>query len=220
MLGLLRRLVRGGDAGVRAPQEPPPASAEPAPPAPPPVVEADATREVPAVAPAPEPTAVPLPAHAPAPVAVAELPADADPGEAVVPASSWRRRSALRRRARYLRRVRELGLRDLGGLVLDLHRFGRERPDLVAAKLASLTALEAERRALEAALGTPRTIDLVREPGLASCPRCGALHPSEARFCAHCGLDLTTEHAPAEVGPATSEPIPGAAAATAETHGT
>lgn len=217
MPGLLRRLARGGDAGAHGAPDPPPSSAEPAPPAP--AGAADATREVPVVA-APEPTPVPLPAHAPAPVAVIELPADADPAEAVAPVSSWRQRSALRRRARYLRRVRELGLRDLGGLVLDLHRFGRERPDLVAAKLASLTALEAERRAIEAALGTRRTIDLVREPGLASCPRCGALHPSEARFCAHCGLDLTAEHAPADVGPAAPEPVPGAAAATADTHGT
>ena len=57
-----------------------------------------------------------------------EVPAGADaaPVEPRLPD-----RGKLRRRLRYLRRVRELGFRDVGGLVFDLDRFGRKRPDLV-----------------------------------------------------------------------------------------
>jgi hypothetical protein len=103
------------------------------------------------------------------------------------PPPAWMQRGRMRRRLRYLRSAREVGLRDLGGLVLDLHRFDRERPDLVKAKVDALTALDDERRRLEAALDDRREIDLLREPGLAGCERCGALLPSDARFCPGCG---------------------------------
>jgi hypothetical protein len=59
----------------------------------------------------------------PAPVAE-HAPPDATPG--------LRGRARMRRRLRYLHRRRELAFRDLGGLVFDLHRFGRDRGDLVA----------------------------------------------------------------------------------------
>jgi hypothetical protein len=122
---------------------------------------------------------------------------------------SWKERGRARRRLRYLRRARELALRDLGGLVFDLHRFGRERPDLIKVKLDALGALDAERRALEIALDDRQDVDVLREPGLASCPRCGALHASEDRFCASCGLPLGS-----------GEPLPAAPdAATAPTPG-
>jgi hypothetical protein len=103
---------------------------------------------------------------------------------------SWKERGRARRRLRYLRRARELALRDLGGLIFDLHRFGRERPDLIKAKLEALSTLDAERRALETVLDDRRELDILREPGLASCPRCGALHASDDRFCSGCGLPL------------------------------
>src|SRR4051812_5338306 len=117
-----------------------------------------------------------------APTISAEPAATAPP-----PAPTWRVRGRLRRRLRYLRAAREVGLRDLGGLVFDLHRFGRERPDLVAAKLETLGALDRERRDLEAALGDARETDVLRVPGLASCASCGALTASDARFCSSCG---------------------------------
>lgn len=116
-------------------------------------------------------------------------PAEAEPDSAPSP-PSWRARGQLRRRLRFVRRARELALRDLGGLVLDMHRFGRERRDLVAAKVAALTALDQERRTLEHALADRRDVDLLRVPGIADCPRCGVLHPTEAHFCASCGLLL------------------------------
>jgi hypothetical protein len=116
---------------------------------------------------------------------------EAPTGEALVvpaaPPPSWLTRGRLRRRLRYLRSARELGLRDLGGLVFDLHRFERERPDLVKAKLDALAELDAERRRLEDVLGDRREVDVLREPGLASCAACGALLASDARFCSNCG---------------------------------
>src|SRR5437870_1747070 len=51
------------------------------------------------------------------------------------PAPTFLQRGRIRRRARYLRRLREVQLRDLGGFLVELHRFGRERPELVRSKL-------------------------------------------------------------------------------------
>jgi hypothetical protein len=106
---------------------------------------------------------------------------------APTPTPAWLTRGRLRRRLRHLRGARELGLRDLGGLVFDLHRFERERPDLVKAKLEALATLDTERRQLEDALDDHREVDVLREPGLASCTSCGALLASEARYCSNCG---------------------------------
>jgi zinc ribbon protein len=86
--------------------------------------------------------------------------------------------------------VRELGYRDLGGLVFDQHRFARPNEELVRGKVAALAAVDAELRALEDALGDRRAIVELREPGITACPRCGTLHASEARFCPSCGLAL------------------------------
>jgi hypothetical protein len=120
--------------------------------------------------------------------------------ETVAPAPSFRSRGAMRRRLRYLRRARELGFRDLGGLVFDLRRFERDRPDLVEAKVHALYEVDVELRGLERALQDRREITELREPGIASCPRCGALHGSDARFCSSCGLALHGPQPVSEVG--------------------
>lgn len=118
----------------------------------------------------------------------AEVPAGAD---SVPPAApTFLTRGKLRRRLRYLRRVREIGFRDLGGLVFDLDRFGRERPDLVELKLAGLKSIDAELRALEVALHDLREDEELFEPGVSACARCGALHGSEARFCPSCATPV------------------------------
>jgi hypothetical protein len=103
----------------------------------------------------------------------------------------FRERGQLRRRLRYLRRVRELALRDLGGLVFDMRRFARPREDLVALKVETLTAIDSELRALEHTLEQRQPLAVLREPGIAACPRCAALHGSDANFCPNCGLPLT-----------------------------
>ena len=53
---------------------------------------------------------------------------------------SFGARGRARRRARFLRKARELGYRDLGGLVFNLHRFGQRNDALVLAKLARSNA--------------------------------------------------------------------------------
>lgn len=162
-----------------------------------------------------EPSALPEPAGEAAPAEV-EQPAEAEqPADATAPADEtpgFVERGKLRRRLRYVRRAREVALRDLGGLVFDLHRFGRDRSDLVEQKLAALSTLDGEMRALESLLDDRRDVTVLREPGLASCPRCGALHASEAAFCSACGLPVG-RGAAQPAGPALTGPLPGPAVA-------
>jgi hypothetical protein len=126
--------------------------------------------------------------------------AGVDPATAASP--SFRDRGRLRRRLRYLRRVRELGFRDLGGLLFDQHRFNRPDEELVRGKLAALQAVDTELRALELLLDDPRPIHELREPGIAACMRCGALHGTDARFCASCGVPISGPRAVGEVSAA------------------
>jgi hypothetical protein len=132
---------------------------------------------------------------------------DPEPGR-----PSFRHRGRLRRRLRYLRRVRELGFRDLGGLVFDQHRFAQANEELVRGKVNALAAVDQELRALERALDDRRPITELREPGISVCPRCGGLHGSEARYCPSCGVAFRGPLAIAEVGEAvslpTAEPTP------------
>src|SRR5436305_14447280 len=94
----------------------------------------------------------------------------------------------MRRRLRYLRRLRELQVRDLGGLVFDLRRFDRTRDDLVAQKIDQIRACDDELHALELTLDERRDLRDVREPGIGgTCPRCFAVFGSADRFCASCG---------------------------------
>jgi ribosomal protein L40E len=136
----------------------------------------------------------------------APLPAGLAPEDVAPTRPSFRDRGRLRRRLRYLRRVRELGFRDLGGLAFDLHRFARRNDELVLGKLAALDAVDRELRAIERVLNERRDIIELREPGVAACPRCGALHGSDARFCPQCGTQFSGPLAMVEVGGATSGP--------------
>jgi zinc-ribbon domain len=149
---------------------------------------------------------------APAQTASQPPPPTAEPPTTDVPAGqepvperpSFRQRGRLRRRLRYLRRVRELGFRDLGGLVFDQHKFASINEELVRSKLTALAAVDAELRALEHALDDRRPLTELREPGISVCPRCGALHGSDARFCPSCGVPVRGPRAIAEVGEAVS----------------
>ena len=89
--------------------------------------------------------------------------------------------------------MRELQLRDAGGFVFDLYRFGEQRDVLVRAKLDALIATDKEIRSLEARLGVAGRVQEIRRPGVGgTCANCGAFHASEASFCAHCGVELRT----------------------------
>jgi hypothetical protein len=112
------------------------------------------------------------------------------PDSAEKSAPGFGERGRMRRRARFLRKARELAYRDLGGLVYDLHRFGQRNDQVVLAKLATLGHIDAELRALEDALHEIKPVTVLREVGIAACPRCAAIHGNEDRFCPGCGLSF------------------------------
>jgi hypothetical protein len=106
----------------------------------------------------------------------------------------FRDRGKLRRRLRYLRRVRDLQLRDLGGLVYETYRQKRPRQDLVDRKVGVLAATDSELSGLEAALDDRKPLRELRIPGIGGeCPRCGEVYASAARFCSNCGAGLAHE---------------------------
>jgi hypothetical protein len=123
-------------------------------------------------------------------------------GEADSGTTGFAARGRMRRRARFLRKARELAYRDLGGLVFNLHRFGQRNDSLVIAKLTTLGHIDAELRTLETALHERGKVTVLREAGITACARCAAIHSSEDRFCPNCGLSL---------GPHADLPIAGAA---------
>jgi hypothetical protein len=144
----------------------------------------------------------------------------AEAGEQDSPTPGFGERGRIRRRARFLRKARELAYRDLGGLVFDLHRFGQRNDPLVLAKLASLRQIDTEVRELEGVLRERRSVTVLREVGIAACPRCAAIHGSDDRFCPGCGLAFDTNadrpistaplspqaHVPAPAAPSASVP--------------
>jgi hypothetical protein len=97
----------------------------------------------------------------------------------------------MRRRARYLRRLRELQLRDLGGFMVELDRFDRQRPDLVRDKVSAAAQTDRELRALELSLQEEGHLADVRQAGIGgACVDCGTVHGSADRFCSWCGHQL------------------------------
>lgn len=209
MSGLLRRLTRRGPATVDENRSPEIASSEPV--AAPAETPAEPGGQTPA--PAEQPTVAlpataeqPLPAwtvaagqptaFAAQPAPARDLPAGVDPGDLAAAPPASARRGKLRRRLRYLRHVRELLLRDLGGFTYEVHRTAGgslQEPQrrLAAAKAERLSALDAEVLALETQLGVPHEAAVLREPGIGgTCRECGELHASDAHFCSRCGAPL------------------------------
>jgi hypothetical protein len=126
-----------------------------------------------------------------------DLPAGVDPTRLETPEAEGARRGAIRRRVRFLRRSRELLLRDLGGFYYELHRSGGAQHsghrDILETKAGRLAPIDHELRELETRLGADaagRTV--IREPGIGgTCPTCGELHASDAGWCWHCGTPLS-----------------------------
>jgi ribosomal protein L40E len=151
------------------------------------------TTEAPALgAVQPPPATEPSESPTPPPDAAgdAEPPQEDAPAEEAPRSPGFGQRSRLRRRLRYLRQARELAFRDLGGFIFDAHRFSRERPDIVRAKLDALDDMDRELRSIETALDERRDVTVLREAGIAVCARCGSLHGSDARYCPRCGLQV------------------------------
>jgi hypothetical protein len=100
----------------------------------------------------------------------------------------------MRRRARYLGRLRELQLRDIGGIALEMYRLGRDRPDLLGAKLEAAASTQRELRALERALDEQLPPRELRQAGIGgACSNCGAVYGSADRYCASCGNPLSRQ---------------------------
>jgi hypothetical protein len=140
------------------------------------------------------------------PEAGPDIPAGTDLDRFVGSAPTTRRRGRLRRRARHLRGVREVLLRDLGGMVFEVHRSERTSDGsvqtIVDEKLSRLARVDRELRDLESILDDRRGL-VVREPGISgTCPHCGELYGSEARFCWACGTPVAPgAHRPPEALP-------------------
>jgi hypothetical protein len=94
----------------------------------------------------------------------------------------------MRRRIRRLRRLREVQLRELGALVVELRRLERDNPKLVARKAAEVRAIDEQLSGLHAALGERQSVEQVVAAGVAgSCVRCSALLATDDRYCPNCG---------------------------------
>jgi zinc-ribbon domain len=141
-----------------------------------------------------QPTAV-LPTAAEEERPSRDLPAGVDPAELAAGAPTSAGRGRVRRRLRYLRQVRELLLRDIGGFYYEAHRSEQgldPHRRLLDAKAARLATLDHEVGELESRLGQPHAETVLRVPGIGgTCPHCGELHSSDARFCSRCGHSLT-----------------------------
>jgi hypothetical protein len=105
--------------------------------------------------------------------------------------TSSRERGRMRRRLRELRRLREAQLLELGALVLEAHRQGRDDTPVIARKAADTAATDEQARAIAAALDTDAGLDTIVAAGVAGpCPTCGTLASTSARFCSACGTAL------------------------------
>jgi hypothetical protein len=137
-----------------------------------------------------------------------DVPAGIDRGADAVAGAGSRERGRMRRRLRELRRLREAQLLELGALVLEAHKHGRDDSPVVKSKAAEAAATDAEARTLADALDAEAGLDTVVATGIAGpCPTCGTLASTSARFCSTCGtpLDGRPDAAPRDADPTQAE---------------
>ncbi len=91
---------------------------------------------------------------------------------------------SLRRERMELTRAREIELRDVGGLALEMVRRERFKPDLLRRRCAEVLGLEQRIQELDSLLAAAEVA--ARRPGAEVCG-CGALIVRGAHFCSHCG---------------------------------
>jgi hypothetical protein len=131
-------------------------------------------RARPAAAPAAAPSAEePLPPLPPPPGAEVERPPTV---------------AELRRERRSLARRREIEIRDVGGLTVEMVRRDRFSPDLLAERASDVLAVEQRIHELDALLAAEAAVRGLRE--VVYC-KCGAPLPPGVHFCAHCGRPAT-----------------------------
>lgn len=120
------------------------------------------------------------------------VPAGAQPEAAVRrERPSARERGAMRRRVRQLRRRREAMLLELGALAFEMHRRERSEPELLERKAEEVRAVDDEERGLSAALAERSgLVELVAAGITGTCPACGTLVGTDARYCQSCGTPV------------------------------
>jgi len=75
--------------------------------------------------------------------------------------------------------------------MVELHRSGRQQPELVKEKVAAAASTHQELSTLESALGDGQGVGEVRQAGIGgACPECGTVHGSVDRYCSWCGHQL------------------------------
>ncbi len=178
----------------------------------PPPIPAEPASSFPAV---PEAEPVEVASDQPQSAGPQDLAAASVPAAAAPQRPGFRERGRLRRRLRYLRQIRELGYRDLGGLVFDQHRFERRDGQLVDAKVLAIELLDREIRSLEEVLELQTPYSELFIPGVSACARCGTLHGSDAHYCPNCGLAFSGPRSVAGVGYADPNLVHGAQQAAA-----
>jgi hypothetical protein len=120
-----------------------------------------------------------------------DVPAGIERGADAVAPTGSRERGRLRRRLRELRRLRETQLLELGALVLEAHKHGRDDSPVIKTKAAEAAATDAEARTVADALETDAGLETIVSAGIAGpCPTCGTLASTAARFCSTCGTPL------------------------------
>lgn len=122
-----------------------------------------------------------------------DVPAGTDPAEREESAKrpGSRERGAIRRRLRQQRKLRDAMLMELGALVMEAHRHGRDDAAVIRSKAAEAAAVDAETVSLAETLGEGGDLGRLTATGLAApCPSCGTLVAARARFCERCGADL------------------------------
>jgi Double zinc ribbon len=100
------------------------------------------------------------------------------------PAPGPRRPVSLQHERRELARQREIEIRDIGGLALEMARRDTWKPDLLASRTWEVLGIEERLHELDALLATSEIA--ARGLGARQC-RCGAPVLRGAHFCSHCG---------------------------------
>jgi Double zinc ribbon len=156
-------------------------------------------------------------AEEPVPEAPVAPPPSADPS----PAARLPRPGSMRRERRLLARRREVEIRDVGGLAVEMARRDRFRPELLLERANDVLRLEQRMHELDgfliAVAAAPRGIRALptcrcgapllpaahfcsncgrpstAAPPVATCSHCGQSLPAEANFCAFCGNAVAAE---------------------------
>lgn len=132
------------------------------------------------------------PAGAPAAPQIGAPPED----EVAASKPSFTERAALRRRMKALRARRDVGLLELGAIVLDQRRFGdASGGTLTRQRTDELTDIDGEIAAIELALDEDHTVvPLTDSLGVVHCVKCSALLGPADNFCANCGTPRPEPH--------------------------